>query len=317
MRIAVVGAGAVGCLLGARLAAAGHQVQLVARRETVAAVRESGLAVEGLGAGRWSVGAAEEIPRGTAPELALLCVKTFDLAVAARALARSTPTPVPTLLPQNGLGIEPVVGAALRGAGWAEPLRWLVRAVNTIPSTLLRPGVVRQPGEGELLLAAPEADGPSVEATRTMRDVLAGAGLPVRAVRDLDRELWRKALVNAAINPVTAVHRVPNGALLGAPYRTEATVLLREAQRAAGLAGFVFDDAEADASLERVVRATAENRSSMLQDVERGRSTEIDAISGELLRIAAAHGIDLPQTRAMVARLASLPPAAAGRAQPS
>jgi 2-dehydropantoate 2-reductase len=317
VRIAVVGAGAVGCLLGARLAAAGHEVHLVARAAVVPVLRERGITVEGLRPGRWAVSAAADLPEGVAPDIALVTTKTFDVAAAAAALARRLRSPIPTLLPQNGLGIEAVVAGAMHDAGWSEPTRSLVRAVNTIPSTLVAPGIVRQAGEGELIVASPEAAGPAADATRTMHRVLTEARLPIRTVPDLGRELWRKALVNAAINPVTALHRVPNGALLEPPYHDEAMTLLREAQRAAAVAGFAFDDREADRSLEQVVRATAGNRSSMLQDVERGRSTEIDAISGELVRVASAHGIDLSATRAIVARLTPPRTGGARGAQPS
>jgi 2-dehydropantoate 2-reductase len=317
VRIAVVGAGAVGCLFGARLAASGHRVHLVARAAVASVLNERGITVEGVGSGRWGVTASVELPPKLGPEMVLLTVKTFDLANAAATLARQWPTPVPTLLPQNGLGVEGVVASATRDGGWADPPRWLVRAVNTIPSTLIAPGVVRQPGDGELLIATGESAGPSADATRAFGTVLSEAGLPVRSVGDLGRELWRKALVNAAINPVTAIHRVPNGSLLEEPFRAEATALLREAQRAAASAGFEFDDPEADRSLERVVRATAGNRSSMLQDVDRGHPTEIDAISGELVRVAAGHGIDLPATRAVLARLGRPRPKGAGGAQPS
>jgi 2-dehydropantoate 2-reductase len=193
----------------------------------------------------------------------------------------------------------------------------LVRAVNTIPASLLAPGVVRQPGRGELILADPAAAGPAALATGRFLAPLRAAGLPVRTVPELAPELWRKALVNAAINPVTALYRVENGRLLEAPYRAEAARLLREAQRASALAGFPFTDEEADRSLELVLRATAGNRSSMLQDVERGRPTEIDAISGAIVRTAASHGVDLPATRAVIARLGVVSAGRARGAQPS
>jgi 2-dehydropantoate 2-reductase len=317
VRIAVIGAGAVGCLFGARLAAAGQEVHLVARPASVAVLRARGITVEGIRPGTWAITASAELPEDLRPEVVLLTTKTFDLASAASAAARRLGSPVPTLLPQNGLGVEALAAAAMRDAGWADPLRSLVRAVNTIPSMLIAPGVVRQPGEGELILADLPDTSASAGATRTIHRVLHASGLPVRTVPDLDRELWRKALVNAAINPVTALHGVPNGSLLDAPYRAEATALLREAQRAAASAGFVFENAEADRSLDQVVHATAGNRSSMLQDVERGRPTEIDAISGEIERVASAHGIELPATRAVVARLSSLRSARSDRAQPS
>jgi 2-dehydropantoate 2-reductase len=316
VRITVVGAGSVGCLFGARLAASGQSVRLIGRPESVRTLARNGIRVEGVDPGVWSVEATTSVDPGPEPDLVLLTVKTFDLVAAARALASAFRTPVPTLLPQNGLHIDVPVAAAVRAGGWTDPARVLVRAVNTVPAMLVAPGVVRQPGVGEVLLPDPSVAGAAPAAGR-FASVLATAGVPVRTVADLDLELWRKALVNAAINPVTAIHRVRNGRLLEPPYRAEAWTLLREAQRAAELAGFAFTNDEADRSLERVLRATAENRSSMLQDVERGRPTEIDEISGEILRTAAEHGVDLPATRKVLGRLAGAPAGPSGAAQPS
>jgi 2-dehydropantoate 2-reductase len=317
VKILVVGAGAVGSLFGARLAGVGHSVQLVGRPDHVEAVRAHGLRVEGTGAGTFYPDAVADLLAATVPDLLLLTVKTFDVESAAAAIARRFPHPMTTLLPQNGLNVEGVVAASLRSAGWPDPLRWLVRAVNTMPATWVGPGVVRQAGEGELILSDPKIRNPASGSTEVVRDVFSRGGIPVRVVPDLERELWRKAIVNAAINPVTALHQVRNGRLLESPYRDEAHRLLREAQRSAGLAGFAFSDAEADGDLDRVVRATSENRSSMLQDRERGRPTEIDAISGEIVRIARAHGIDLPETRAVMERLRALGSEASRRPQSS
>lgn len=317
MRIAIVGAGAVGCLFGARLTAAGHSVTLVGRPSTVDAIRRDGVVVEGRSPGRWPVGAETALEPGARPDLVLLSVKTFDLSAAAEGIGRSVRPPVPLLLPQNGLHVERAVVETLAAAGWDRPAGRVVRAVNTIPATLVRPGVVRQPGEGQLLLESPSSGSPSADAATRWLDTLREAGLPVRTVPDLGIELWRKALVNAAINPVTALYRIPNGQLLDPPYADEARVLLREAQRAAALAGVAFSDDDADRSLDQVVRATADNASSMRQDVERGRPTEIDAISGEIVRIAAEHGVDLPATRAVIERIGGLRRRATDRAQPS
>jgi 2-dehydropantoate 2-reductase len=98
---------------------------------------------------------------------------------------------------------------------------------------------------------------------------------------------------------------VPNGALLEGADHARALRLLHEAARGAAAAGFRFGDTEIEADFERVVRSTAANRSSMLQDLDHGRRTEIDAISGELLRAAASSGIDLPETKAILAELAA------------
>ncbi|MCI4339446.1 MAG: 2-dehydropantoate 2-reductase [Thermoplasmata archaeon] len=317
MKILVVGAGAVGSLFAARLSAAGNRVELTGRPEHVAAIGSHGLRVEGTGAGTFWPTALSDLARATAPEAILLTVKTFDLSRAATELTRRFPTRVPTVLPQNGLNVERLVVDPSFATPREDPSPWLVRAVNSIPVTLVGPGVVRQAGEGQVVLHDPRAGGASSGATEVIRELLDRAGVPVRLVGDLERELWRKALVNAAINPVTALHRVTNGRLLESPYREEAQSLLREAQQAAASSGFAFADEEADRDLDRVVRATAENRSSMLQDRDRGRPTEVDAISGEILRAAVAHGIDLPLTRSVVERLRGGALDPAGGAQPS
>jgi 2-dehydropantoate 2-reductase len=304
VKILVVGAGAVGSLFGARIAAAGHSVQLVARPEHVTAIRAHGLRIEGTDAGTVRLEAFSELGQVSDPEAVILATKTFDLAATGAKLGLRFPHLSPTLLPQNGLNADAIVAASLRASSGVDPSPWLVRAVNTIPVTLVAPGVVRQAGEGELILRDPRASHPASAAAAAFRDVLTGSDIRVRVVPDLERELWRKALVNAAINPVTALHNVPNGRLLDPPYREEAHRLLREAQQAATSAGYPFSDAEADRDLDHVIRATSANRSSMLQDRERGRPTEVDAISGELLRRAAAHGIDLPATRVVIAQLA-------------
>ena len=301
MRVVVFGAGAIGSLLGASLDRAGHSVLVVGRPDQVAAIRDGGIRLVGRVEGTFRVEAVEELPPGPAPDAVLLTVKAFDLATAATAIARAIRPDTPLLLPQNGLGIEETAARALRAGGWSDPEPWLVRAVNSLPATWVRPGEVRVAGEGEILL--PEAKGPAAPAIRVFDALLREAGLRVRSVPDLRREVWRKAVVNAAINPVTAIHGVVNGRLADAPFHEEAVRLLEEAARTARAVGVDESNEEARADLDRVVRATAENRSSMLQDLDRGRPTEIDAISGEILRAAEAHDLDLPHTRVAMAEI--------------
>ncbi len=299
MRVVVFGAGAVGSLFGAYLDRAGHSVLLIGRPDHVAAVRANGLRVTGRLEGTFRVEAAVELHPGPAPDAVLLTVKTFDLARAATALGRAVRAGTPTLLPQNGLGVEEAARRALAAEGWTEPEEAVVRAVNSVPATWVGPGEVRAAGEGEVLL--PERRGRAAEAIGRFDQLLRDAGVRVRTVESIDREVWHKALLNAAVNPVTALHGVENGRLLESPYREEADGLLLEAAQVARAAGVAVADDELRTDLERVLRATAENRSSMLQDLDRGRPTEIDAISGELLRAARRYGIALPRTEEAIA----------------
>jgi 2-dehydropantoate 2-reductase len=316
VKILVVGAGAVGSLVGALLQEGGNSVVLVGRADHARAVREQGLKVSGSRPRVVHLEAVAEVPSDSEADVVLLTTKTFDLARAATELAR-TLSARPTLLLQNGLGILPVAQAALTKGGWSEPAPYLVRGVNSIPATWVGPGEVRETGLGEILLPVPSEAGPAAGAARLFRMVFEGARVPVEAVPEFEREVWRKALVNAAINPVTALRGISNGELLSEPARTEALQLLGEALAVARAAGFGFSSEEVTRDFERIARSTASNRSSMLQDLDRGRPTEIDAISGEILREAARYGLELPATRAVVAEVTKRAPQARARPQPS
>lgn len=292
MRVVVLGAGAVGSLLGGRLAEAGHSVLLVGRPAHVAAVRANGLRIENGTPRVVRLDAAERLDATADAECMLLTTKTFDLESAARELAAWRTHATPVLLPQNGLGAERAVADLLTPRGWGDAAQWCVRAVGSVPATWVGPGVVRAAGAGEILLPRPEGAG--APAVRQFDGLLRSAGVAVRTVDDLDRELWRKVVLNTAINPVTALHRVENGALAAGPLRAEALTLLEEGRAAAAAAGYAFHAAELARDFDRIVAATAANRSSMRQDLERGRPTEVDAILGEVLRAGAAHGLALP-----------------------
>ena len=316
MKILIVGAGAVGSLMGALLHEGGLSVHLVGRPEHVAAIRKEGLRVSGPRPRVVHVDASVGVPHEIDANVALVTTKTFDLAPAASDLARVL-SPRPVLFLQNGLGILAAGQNALRSGGWTDPAPYAVRGVNSLPATWVGPGEVRETGVGEVLLPVPGEAGASAGAARLFRMLFEGARFPVEAVPEFEREVWRKALVNAAVNPVTAARGVPNGDLLHEPRRTEALELLGEGLAVARAAGFGFTSEEITRDFERIVRATALNRSSMLQDLDRGRPTEIDAISGEILREAARHGLDLPATRAIVGEITARSSRARPGPQPS
>ncbi|MGC2289804.1 MAG: 2-dehydropantoate 2-reductase [Thermoplasmata archaeon] len=307
MRIVVVGAGAIGSLFGALLYRAGNDVILVARPPHVAAINRDGLTLEGRTTGTFRIPAVSELPSDLRADLSLLTVKTYDLQNAAALFGRIVTPPIPVAALQNGLGIESTVEEALSAAGWPDPGQWIIRGINSVPATFVGPGTVRHSGEGELLLA----DFRSGRHADAVAETFRAAGIPVRVDHDREREVWRKVLVNAAINPVTADHKIPNGRLLLDPYRSQALQLLDEALSVAQSEGVRFTDTDAQRELWRVVRATADNRSSMLQDLDRGRRTEIDSISGAILQIGQRRGLSLPATERIVDRIRAKEPSTA------
>lgn len=147
MKILILGAGAVGSLLGALLQEGGNSVLLVGREDHVAAVRAQGLRVSGPRPRVVPLEAAAQIPSNAEADVVIVTTKTFDLATAMTALARSL-TARPTLLLQNGLGVLPLARNALATGGWSDPVTYLVRGVNSIPATWVGPGEVREPVSG-------------------------------------------------------------------------------------------------------------------------------------------------------------------------
>lgn len=285
--IAIIGAGALGLHFAARLAAQGP-VAVVARNRERAAVLRAGV----------DIGRQRYVPEVFAPEEApdadwvLVLVKAADTADAARTARAMAPRGVLSL--QNGL-----IGDMLSAGCGAIPAD---QGITTEGAFRDGDRVVPS-GAGETLLP------PGFEAVAA---ALAAAGFRARVEPDIAAARLAKLLVNVAINPLAALFRVPNGALLEAPHRVLLDALVGEAWPVLRAAGLQVDADAARARVHTVATATAGNRASMLQDVLAGRRTEIDAITGTLLAMAAAQGVELPTHRAvftLVKRLEGSPSA--------
>ena len=281
--LAIVGAGALGLHFAAGLAAAGP-VALVARNAARADALRAGV----------QVGSRRFVPEVFAPEAlpeadwVILLVKTGDTAEAARTALALQPRGVLSL--QNGLieaTLQAECGTVLVGQG-----------ITT--EGAFREGARVQPaGAGETLLP------PGFEAAA---ERLSAAGFRARIEPAIAAARLAKLLVNVAINPLAALFRVPNGALLAPPHRVLLEALVREAWPVLRQAGLDLDEDAALARVVAVATATAGNRASMLQDVLAGRRTEIDAITGTLLTMAEAGGVELPTHRAVFTLVRRLAP---------
>lgn len=289
-RFLVFGAGATGSVFAARLAAR-NPVAVVARGARLAAIRGDGIRTCGATEARFRPRADHDVAAlaGFRPDFVLVCVKATGTASAARALAPLGAEPVRVSL-QNGLGNEEIL---------AEGGFPVVGAVSNNGATLRPDGVVFHAGVGEITLGAFGETRSS--AAGRVAACLEEARLPVRRVPDIRTPLWEKAILNAAANPVTALLGLRTGEILEQPgvWRVvEETAA--EAVRVARAEGLAVSEAEAVRQIRQVARATRGNRSSMLQDLERGVRTEIGAITGVVVERAAAHGIPVPWNRLML-----------------
>jgi 2-dehydropantoate 2-reductase len=285
----IVGTGALACLFAARLAEAGVRSTLLGTwPEGLEALRTHGVRLVGVdGSERvFPVEATADPADCGEPRFALVLVKSWQTERAARQLAACLSPEGVALTLQNGLGnrekLEQALGASRVALG-----------VTTTGATLLGPGRVRPGGEGAVSIGAH----PRLE---PLANLLRRAGWAVETVPESDALLWSKLVINAAINPLTALLRVPNGELLARPAaRTLLAAVATEAAAVAAALGQRLTFTDPVAAAEAVAHRTASNSSSMLQDVLRGAPTEIDAICGAIVAAGEQNGVPVPVNRTL------------------
>lgn len=289
MKIAIIGPGAVGCLLAVYLARAGEDVCLLDYRlERLTRLRQQGISLQTPEGERHLT----PVPLALSPDmgavdLVIMAVKAHQTAVAAQALPRLLAAGGMALTLQNGLGnLEEM-------ARVAGPAR-LLAGVAFLGATRQAEGHVIHAGKGDFFIGPGPGSQVSLAEIANIVMRFNRAGLECQARDDIEMLLWEKLLVNVGINPLTAILRVPNGALVELPEAWELAVTAAvEAQAVAQAAGLYLSGAP-EARLRRVCVATAANRSSMLQDILAGRPTEIEALNAQVVSRGAALGVPTP-----------------------
>jgi 2-dehydropantoate 2-reductase len=306
MKIAVVGAGAMGSLFGGLLAASGEEVTLVdVWREHVESINAEGLRIGGHEGSRTIRVNATTDPSSVGPvDLIILFVKSYDTIKATRDALPMVSEGTVFLSLQNGLGnIEKVSEAAVSGR--------VIPGTTAHGCTLIGPGEIVHAGRGPTIIGEP--NGRVTERARDIRDALEGAGFETEISGNINGALWSKVLVNVGINPLTALKGLRNGELLDDPEIKE--TMRRAVEEAIEVAEGLGIDLGPGDHVEHVydvARATAMNRSSMLQDVDRGRRTEIEALNGAVVRLAKGLGVDVPVNEALTAAVGALERTRAG-----
>ena len=291
MNVIVYGAGALGSFFGGLLSTQ-HQVTLVGRPAHVQAVKREGLRISGetsLVAHPAAVTSLSEAPDAVHSDLVLLTVKAFHTRQAVEDVAAHTSAPLLSL--QNGLGNYERMAEVV-------PETSVLAGTTTTGATLLGEGQVREAGRGVAQIGSPSG------AEHRARDAVAlllRGGIDCERSAAIDEALWAKAIVNAAINPLTALTGLRNGMLVEVPELRELLgAVAEEAANVARRCG-VFVREGIAGPVEAICRQTAQNRSSMLQDVSAGRRSEIDFINGEIARRAEERGLPAPLCRALTA----------------
>jgi 2-dehydropantoate 2-reductase len=306
-RVLVVGAGAVGGTFGSLLARAGFAVTFVARGAHAAAMRARGLAIVEPHA-RWSVDRCDvvEAPRGRgAVDLILVCVKSYDSERAAELLAPCAGPDTIVVSLQNGLENEERIAAR---AGLAP----LLLAVTYVASELLEPGVIGYASRAEVVFGEP--DGTRSPRAERLSAWLAAAGIEHRVSRRIASVVWDKLAWNAAFNAIGALTGRSVRGVLDGPGEALVRGAIEEALAVARGLG-VDVRTVVDESIARGRERAGDFHTSMLQDRERGRRLEYDAINGAVVRAGRRAGVPTPIHATLAALLALVdgaPPAPAG-----
>lgn len=289
MRIFIVGAGALGSLFGGLLAHAGASVSLYnpSNVEHVQAIQNAGLIIERDGtAMNVSVEATTTLKALAEADLVGIFVKAHQTARAMEQIAPKLTQRSWVLSLQNGIGMESEI------LKFVSPERFL-RGVTSQGATLVGPGRVRWAGVGPTKLG--RWSGPPVPEIEELFALFGKAGIEAEYSEEVERLLWEKLIINCAINPLTALFDQPNGVIADdSQLREVVQAVVLETLRVACAHGVTLSEEEAIARVETVARKTAQNISSMLQDVRRGRPTEIDYINGAVVREGQRLGIPTP-----------------------
>lgn len=284
-RIAVMGAGAVGCYFGGMLARAGHAVTLIGRPSHVDAVQREGLWLETQTFSEHiRLQASVDVSAVADAQLLLFCVKSTDTFSAAAQIAPYLQADTVVLSLQNG-----VDNAAALQSVLPQPV---IPAVVYVATEMAGPGHVRHHGRGELVIG-------EAATSNAIATLLNAAGIPVEVSDNVTGALWAKLIVNCAYNALSAMTQMPYGRLVqGEGVQQLMRDVVNECLAVAAAAGIrVPGDSLED--VDRIARTMADQYSSTAQDLARGKRSEIDHLNGYVVRQAQALGITAPVNHAL------------------
>ena len=301
MKIAVIGAGAMGSLFGAMLAGADNEIWLYdVWQEHVQTINQEGLRIEREGKTRTvRLNATTEPDQIGQAELTIIFVKSTQTHAATQTAQQIAGSDGSVMTLQNGMGNADIIAELI------EPNR-ILAGTTAHGATMLGAGRIRHAGIGATTIGSWAA----TEQGRQLADRFAGfftqAGIETEAVDEVRSVVWNKLLINIGINAITALSGIRNGQILDLEITRELSRNAVEEAMAVARARDIAIKEDAVDIVFKVAEATAVNRSSMGQDVDHKRQTEIAAINGFIVSEAKKLGIDAPVNLALTALIKTL-----------
>jgi 2-dehydropantoate 2-reductase len=288
LRIAVVGAGAIGCLFGGRLHRSGQTVLLIHHRRSVAtAIERNGISIRELSGKviQSHVQTKTRLSRRDKPDLILVTVKAYDSKAVASLLKKSGIRNMPVLSLQNGLGNVEELAPQLGSDS-------IIAGTTTEGAMTTGPGEVIHTGRG--MTRVGEMNGRVSDRCLAIQKAFRKAGFSTVVSNNIKGVLWAKAIVNSAINPTSAITRVKNGDVSRIHELREITSKVIDEGNAVARAYEILLKPDPKLLLANVLSQTSRNKSSMLQDIEAGRKTEIRQLNGSISRQGRRLGVSTP-----------------------
>ncbi|UUZ70582.1 2-dehydropantoate 2-reductase [Polaromonas sp. P1(28)-13] len=286
MKVAVMGAGAVGCYYGGMLARAGHEVVLITRPQHVEAIERDGLRMETKTFDEHVRLAASTDPSSVqSAQLVLFCVKSTDTESAGAQIRPHLAPDALVLCLQNGVDNADRLRSVL-------PQHAVAAAVVYVATEMAGPGHVRHHGRGELVIE------PS-SASEAVAQALIGAGVPTEISGNVRGALWAKLILNCAYNAVSAITQLPYGKTVqGEGVKDVMRDVVAECLAVAQADG-VQVPGDVDAAIRKIAETMPSQFSSTAQDLARGKRSEIDYLNGLIVRRGEALGIATPANRVL------------------
>jgi len=286
LNISIIGAGAMGSLFGALLAESGENVCLIdIWKEHINAINTNGLAIELDGKTRFIKLKAEFVENMVdRSDLVIIFVKSNQTSEAAETANKFIGDKTLVLTLQNGMGNADVMTKII------DPKK-IVAGTTSHGATMIGPGHVRHAGKGPTVIGM--WSGEKNEGLADIVETFNKAGIETKAVEDVKPVVWKKLIINVGINAITALTGIKNGGILDLESTKDLVrEAVKEAVAVADAQGIKLPEDMAD-QVFKVAEATGANRSSMGQDIDHRRQTEIGAINGAIVRLAAQSNFDM------------------------
>jgi len=282
MKIIILGAGGIGSLVGALLSK-DNDVLLIGRKEHADKIKNNGLQIKGCLNENFKLEAEEKIEKIEEDDMLILSTKATANEELLKEIKDKISENNILLVLQNGLGNEDQIKKIVNCH--------VIRGIITSGTTFLEPGTVECSNLGDLFIEKSEQ-------SEKLADIFNNTGINTQIPEDMKERIWRKVIVNCVMNALTAILKVKNGELAKIPNVVKS--IIDECVEVANKEGLELDNNEMFEFVMKTMDASAENKSSMFQDIIKGRKTEIDFLNNKVVELGKKHNIKTPVNKVLV-----------------